>query len=453
MSSSSGPKPEKPEKAEKDVVVDDKVAEAQPVAKAGASSGSYGATGDTLAKDKIPQIGPSTSVASLGDSVRVFEWESRGSPWTLLISAGSLVARQYVALALICLQVFFIGTSDKRYLMSCNPFKIGFAATYFCEWSKTCVRCFPLMAMVVSLVVAARLILNQRAFYLLLRRGVLIDFDNFSPLHDPLFWILLCTLALALFHFIFDICIHTEGSMKDRLADPEGAIFFYFAPATYFIMFLYTSYDIEEMLLPMSKFWEEDPEWARKSSLRLVFLGEHSMAKWVLRLGLRLEPRSMEDAEEREVPPAERECLSCPPEAPPGAARRRHAREEVLRLQAAEAASQEVGAVDPHAGFELSNWRHVSEMWASQLILDPELDDEESRRFRRMWRVFCLASLAAMLFALTFFAYQIAKDIKDIFWPPYENTDIPSLIVEILYLLFTGMIALSFWRNLLGYRQ
>jgi len=418
--------------------------EAKPLPAGKANTGKYGSTAQKAGVDSSPA---STDLSGS----RVFAWEERGGPWTLLISAGSLVVRQYCALGLICLQVFFIGNSEKKYLMSCNPFKIGFAPTYFCELSKTCVRCFPLMAMVVSLVVAARLILNQRAFYLLLRRGVLVDFDNFSAFKDPLFWILLCTLVLAFFHFIFDIFHHTDGEvMKTRLADPEGAIFFYFAPAIYFIMFLYSSYDIEEMLLPMSKYWEEDPEWARQSSVKMVFVEECFVAKSVLRKGVRLEPRQLEDAEECDDGPA---ALEAPQAASPSPVRRKHVRGEVVRLRNEEDVAQEAGAHDPNADFELSNWRHVSEMWASQLLLDPELDDMESLRFRRMWRVFCLASLAAMLFALCFFGFQIAKDIKDIFWPPYENTDIPSLIVEVLYLIFTGIIAVSFWKNLLGYKR
>mmetsp|Transcript_51830 Transcript_51830/g.160768 ORF Transcript_51830/g.160768 Transcript_51830/m.160768 type:complete len:433 (-) Transcript_51830:58-1356(-) len=396
----------------------------------------YGAlaAGASTAKSQEVEASPSSS----SSGVRIFEWEERGGPWTLLIGAGMLVARQYAALALICFQVFFISTSERKYLMSCNPYKIGWAPAYFCEWSKTCVRCFPLMAMVVSLVVAARLILHQRAFYLLLRRGVLVDFDNFSPLKDPLFWILLVTLALALFHFIFDIFVDAESSKTARLADPQGIILFYFAPAGYFLMFLYQSYDIEEMLVPMSKYWEEDPEWARQSSLKLVLAEETFLAKAVLHKGLRLEKRCDEDADEPE------------PREEPSQARtlgHRRVRTEVLRLQAAE-----TEAVDPHASFKLSNWRHVSEMWASQLLLDPNLDDGESVRFRRMWCVFCLASLAAMGFAWFFFFYQIVTDVHDIFWPPYQNTDIPSLVVDILYLAFTGIIAYTFWRNLLGYK-
>mmetsp|Transcript_121048 Transcript_121048/g.337812 ORF Transcript_121048/g.337812 Transcript_121048/m.337812 type:complete len:421 (+) Transcript_121048:82-1344(+) len=373
-------------------------------------------------------------VVSSGDRARVFEWEQRGAPWQLLISAGTLVAKQYAALALICLQVFFIGSGERKYLMSCNPFVIGWGGAYFCEYSKTCVRCFPLMAMVVSLVVAARLILNQRAFYLLLRRGVLVDFDNFRPLSDPLTWILLWTLASAFCHFLFDMW-KTAGSAKDfRTIDPEGVIVFYFAPAIYFMMFLYSSYDIEEMLMPLSKFWEEDPEWARRASAGLVFVHERSLAKAVLRQGLRLEPRAEEAAEALRPVPAER-----------------HAAEELQRLGAAEAAAEEAGEEDLHADFELSRWRHVSAMWASQLLLDSGLQDDQSRHFCWMWLVFCATSAAAMLFALFFFAYQIYTDVGDIFWPPYENTDIPSLVVETLYLLFTGMIAWRFWKNLLGY--
>eukprot|EP00421_Protoceratium_reticulatum_P032676 CAMPEP_0168463620 /NCGR_PEP_ID=MMETSP0228-20121227/55152_1 /TAXON_ID=133427 /ORGANISM="Protoceratium reticulatum, Strain CCCM 535 (=CCMP 1889)" /LENGTH=377 /DNA_ID=CAMNT_0008479087 /DNA_START=91 /DNA_END=1221 /DNA_ORIENTATION=+ len=366
--------------------------ETASIAQPGTKATAYGAP-----EAAVPSDGPGEGAAASAEP-HVFEWEARGHPWQLLISAGGLVVRQYVALAVICYQVFFMGDAKKKYLMSCNPYEIGFAATYFCEYSKTCVRCFPLMAMVVTMVVAARLILNQRAFYLMLRRGVLVDFDNFSPLRDPLFWILLWTLASSFLHFILDLC--TSGDISNpRSFDSRGLLIFYFVPVIYFLMFLYTSYDIEDLLLPLSKYWEEDPEWARKSSLGMVFVEEHVIADAVLQGGLRF--RADGEAEK-----------------------------ELARRQ------REGGG-----GFELSRWRHVSRMWAGHLLLDPGLSDDSSRDFWRMWLVFSAASLAAMLLAFVFFGYQIVRDLNDIFRPPYENTDIPSLLVECLYLVFTGVIA------------
>ena len=45
----------------------------------------------------------------------------------------------------------------------------------------------------------------------------------------------------------------------------EDAVFFGL-PAFFYIIFLYMSYDVEWLLLPLSKFWEEDPDWALKVS-------------------------------------------------------------------------------------------------------------------------------------------------------------------------------------------
>merc|ERR1719450_809754 len=132
--------------------------------------------------------------------------------------------------------------------MPCNPHEVGWVATYWCEYSKACVRCFPLMAMVVSLVVAARVMLTRRTFYASLRRGVLIDFENFDPLHDPLFWIVIWSLLSASLHFVLDawtrsgLLIH-EGRI-DIATDvnaitKRGVVVYYFVPVAFFIAFLY----------------------------------------------------------------------------------------------------------------------------------------------------------------------------------------------------------------------
>ena len=50
---------------------------------------------------------------------------------------------------------------------------------------------------------------------------------------------------------------------------PEDMLFFGL-PAILYVVFLYLSYDVEWLLLPLNKFWEEDPEWAHKTSSEMA---------------------------------------------------------------------------------------------------------------------------------------------------------------------------------------
>jgi len=403
-----------------------------PIAPAGAAEAAlYGASA-AVASSEVRATEP-----------RHFQWEFRGNPWRLLLVAGSLVAKQYLALALICLQVFYLsGKASNTYLMSCNPLTIGWTAAYWCEYSKACVRCFPLMAMVISLVVAARVILTQRSFYVLLQRGVLVDLENFDPLRDPLFWIIMWSMATAGLHFVLDVWMRSGLIIHDgefnlsidvRSFTDRGIIVYYAAPVMFFVAFLYQSYDIEEMLLPLSKYWEEDPEWARASSAKMVCADERLVAKAVMLEGLQLElPGASAAGEEVSVGPG-------------------HFAREIMKRQAKEKAAVEAGTEDKVGDFQLSRWRHISKMWTAQLLLDPQLQGPEHRRFRLMMALFSVVSLGGMAFVFFFFGYQIYKDVLDITTPPYQRTDIMSLLVELLYLLFTAGIAHAFWSNTLKY--
>ena len=56
--------------------------------------------------------------------------------------------------------------------------------------------------------------------------------------------------------------VHLSTSCQDAV--------FFGLPAIFYIIFLYMSYDVEWLLLPLSKFWEEDPVWAQEVSSDLA---------------------------------------------------------------------------------------------------------------------------------------------------------------------------------------
>lgn len=61
----------------------------------------------------------------------------------------------------------------------------------------------------------------------------------------------------------------------------QDALFFGL-PSVLYVVFLYMSYDVEWLLLPLSKFWEEDPEWANRTSSEMAFVPEKAAATAML---------------------------------------------------------------------------------------------------------------------------------------------------------------------------
>ena len=230
-----------------------------------------------------------------------FEWEQLGEPLFIFSYTAMVVGRQCIALILLALQVFstrvqkmlqqMLQQGDegkvKNFLMDCDEEAVGFAQTCICETTKAFVRCFAPVSIIVALVVASQLILCQRLFYIMIRSGVLVDFKNLSPLKDPLFWWVLLNGVLAMCHFVFHMLVvqqmHIGKDNLDRvIASLKQDLIFFGLPSILYVLFLYMSYDVEWLLLPLSKFWEADPEWAHKISNDMAFVTEKVACKTML---------------------------------------------------------------------------------------------------------------------------------------------------------------------------
>jgi len=344
------------------------------------------------------------------------------------------VGKQYVALALIAGHVM----ASSEYLMSCNPHEVGLLRAYACEYTKASVRCFPLLGMIVTLLVAARWLLHHRIYYEILKHGVILDFENFSPLSDPLFQVLMVYLSFAGLHFVLNVSWawgltlnpHDNASNAHKLSSHEflsevqSLAVFYFAPAIVFMMFLYDSYDTEAMLLPLSKYFEEDPAWARKTLGQAPFIAE-AAAACVTRDGAIFEVGS-----------SGKLCTT----------------RDVYSELAKRALAYGEGGLSQESGQmsepppPLSRWRLVSTLWPARVLLDKRLDDEESKSFRRVWLCGILFASAAITLACIWISLRIAGDIEDVFMSGHR-TDVPSLFVEIVTAAIVLFLANSFWLN------
>merc|ERR1719199_522011 len=107
--------------------------------------------------------------------------------------------------------------------MSCDSRKVGEYLAGGCEYTKAYVRCFPLLALVVALMVSCRQILQHRMYYELLKHGVLLDIENFSALADPLFQVVIWCALNATGHFVMDI-VTAEHMVSHDLKHIQGIV-------------------------------------------------------------------------------------------------------------------------------------------------------------------------------------------------------------------------------------
>lgn len=275
--------------------------------------------------------------------------------------------------------ILFSVMTSHEYLMSCNTSKLGHPPGNYilgdvCEYSKAYVRSFPILAVVVTLIVSSRQILQHRMYYQMLRHGMLLDIENFSAFNDPLFWIVLWCALNAFLHFLVNV-IHSIGSieaMKSNtfMEELETRVVFFVMPVCLYLAFLYGSYDTEATLMPLSKYFEElGEDQAQKVLGKMPFIPETAVAAAV-QLDL--------------CPLGSRAHL-------PETAEEAYALLHKKALQRAEQAKR-----DPEAETPLSRWRLVSTMWPGQFLLNSELSDPESVRFRVPWYIFCTISFCIM---------------------------------------------------------
>lgn len=356
--------------------------------------------------------GPSSSYGAVASPSRVWEWEARGFPWKLSLQVVLLLGRQTVTLALI---VYSVVQSDGC-LMSCDPRRFGHPASWACEYSKAYVRCFPLVAIVVCLLIACRVYLYLRVYYRLLKRSILIKFDEFHPLSDPLFQILIFCISQAFFHFLLNFWTSyslTGNVVQDiykMSADQfqkqaSEVMVFYMVPAALFFGSLYASYDVSEMVLPFSKFFSEDTGVALQS-VSDMFIVPEGYAMLVVQediIGGLPTPVSTDEV----------------------------FAEFSKRAKEMESARRAGGQSPP----TLSRWRLTATWWPARLLLDPRLTDEESSSFRRVWYLFSLLVVASVLFAIRFTCKVLKDKIDGV--REGQTEDVAGFVVA---LVFTGMI-------------
>jgi len=339
-----------------------------------------------------------------GSPTRAFEWESRASPWKLLAMTLGKVGKSIPALLLLWWTMGY----RKEQLMKCDLREHAVASVCLCEYTKAFIRVFPLLAVNICLCMAMRQILQERIYYGLLRAGALLDFENVRPWENLQLWLLMLSLIHGVCHFILKFYTseawRTIDSADDR-AEIRQICQVFLVPSFLFILLFVSAADIEAMLIPLNKYFEEDTELAPKMLSTLTIFEERQLSLAVQRNDFIAQVQE---------PPTIRSVYE-------------HIIQAYPRCEEEEEVSVAL----------------LREMWPAILLVDSRLKDDESYAFRRMFAVFLV--LNVLVHAATI-ACLMCQALKDLLWDclqqGYTEDIIPFFVLSGHALLIGWMLTL-----------
>lgn len=319
---------------------------------------------------------------------------------------------------------------SNRSFMHCDSRQQGMKVAALCEWSKAYVRCFGLLALVISLMCASHMLLHQRVYYLLLKRNALLRIQKASPSKQTLLWILLFCFSQAVLHLLLNIATdpNQAGPLQDLLhyilvmdvqniessslialqGKTEEAAELFIVPSALFLVFLWESYDIDSNLIPLSKFFGDDPCYTQKMMESMVFIEEED-ASIVAHSDLH---------EESNWPPDHKGP--------------RWSEDEVFSQFIAKAKHCNY---DKSSKIHLNNYVLLSSFWPSRLILDPRLQGTEGESSRMMVSIWSVPCIMLMAFAIHYTLSRAMQEAVDVAEGQYED------ILGLLVLLATAMLS------------
>jgi len=338
----------------------------------------------------------------------VFEWEAKAAPWYLFLNAAIIIGKNLAALLLL-FWTLLRGPAAKKNLMHCNPMELTTFQVFGCEYTKAFMRAFPLLAGCVTLGIAMRVMVQQRVYYGLLKAGGLLDFKNVEAWRDPLLLVLVFSMLHAIAHFTLKLheLVLSGAAVHEELQ--QVAINF-IAPYVVFMLFLYGSNDIELLLVPLNKFVEEDPEYARKALTSMVYLDEDVVRTDVLSRDVVGD--ALEDAPSIEA--VYREVIRAYPEA-------------------------KAGMLPQEDGF-IQFYLQAS-LWPARMLSDARLSDEKTSSFRLMFHIFLAFCLLVQVMVFCLFFQQAV--LKDLYYDVYfggQRMDVVSAIVLLAHAAFVVWI-------------
>jgi len=183
-------------------------------------------------------------------------------------SARNLVLMQIVMSIGYCAYMFtswsYCAIQRKTLFPVCSSVWQGMPdAAWGCISASLIFWTFPLICCIVFLLYMYRDLLHTRLYYEMLSHRVHLDFMNLNFFHATMVQVMLVWMFLCLLMYPMTYSF----SLKHVLVTLP-----FWIPVLSFGMMFYTQWDLETRLLSISKFVEDDVEWANQHMLRSYFL-------------------------------------------------------------------------------------------------------------------------------------------------------------------------------------
>lgn len=377
----------------------------------------YGAT-LTGKKPETPRDGPEEKEPKA--------WEARGTILGLCIDLGMIIWIQSVPLA----TMFIHSMVSYGKMFPCEEggtYKLSFFDACYCAYTKAFIRGFAPLALTAMCLIVGRDLLQKRTYYSVLKwRGVL-EFAANNPFKDPVFLAVLISYIHLILHLIFIIWATgffssdssskflqhtgegediTGGDVKNMVGDAFAfrliveLVSFIVLPATLFIIFFFTAYDIEATLVPLSQYVHDARDAGEGAELSQLEILEDCWVKEVLDAKA---PDILGAAEDHEN--EFKELLN----------------EYNLQRKTLEAK-------------ELIRMTMTESLWPAQLLLPIQASqDKPAKAFRYLWMVYFVAACFFGFLVLWLLVHYCLRDLIKVL-----DSHIPctiSLGIELLFLV------------------
>merc|ERR1719454_1965302 len=144
--------------------------------------------------------------------------------------------------------------------MDCNSFRRDhpkyFLTRHACYYTISCLRAFPIMAANVILVLMVRIMVQNRLYYTLLRRGHLVHFACAPVMYT--FWPFACSLSALVGVLHFALKAYFRPASQGESSQIIEMVRKFGLPGVIFLGLLARYADIEETLVPLNRISERD---------------------------------------------------------------------------------------------------------------------------------------------------------------------------------------------------
>lgn len=358
------------------------------------------------------------------------KWEQEyASSWALLLNALGIAGYQAFSMVLVMYQVLF----HKRYVMQCDG-RLSATTRWACEYTKAYARFFPLVALTISLSLVSSMIMIQRMYYELLRRGALLRLKQYKVQEQPFFFIMVVCLVHAAANLAIDaltpggeylIDVTEPMEIPDKLEEAKQWLFYLVAPIAAFILSVYFTYDPAYFLVPLNKYVEdvgiEEVEEAKQRINSLIVLDEDDVANICRTMDFHAFAKDDNTSDITE-----------------------DLYMEIIHRANHKSGSNRGSFMEDAASSHIVQGLQggmksaiLDRFWPADFLLHPKLRDEGSRQFQfvsRMFNILCIVVSGICCYIFLWFAIRDFQDVSK-----GEHEDISALIVEAMHFFLAAM--------------